>query len=454
MDKKEALKQIKAGDFYLGSADDKFKSDKEVVLAAVKKSGSDLEYADKKLRADKKIVLAAVKQDGMLLQYADKKLKADKKIVLAAVKQNGHALGYTDKKLQADKKVVLTAVKKEGYGFEYADKKLKADKKIVLATVKQYGQSLGDVDVKLKADKKIVLAAVKQNGEALQHANEKFRADKEVILTAVKSYGDALRFANKKLKADKKIVLTAVKQSDSALQFANEKLKEDKEVVRAALKDEELVDKYFQEKLAKTRGKEEVLNQINKCLQTSGDLNEGRAGYASVIEHERETGTFAIFGDDEDEEEVTEIEGYIISENKTGGEVIWNLPDSTDNFLATLEQIEWVTADDEDVKDTITYDDINFSDSRGIGSTAYDTNNKEITEYDEFQGGGDTEVIYLNSTYKPTEITVNFKSKESVIFDNVNSENENYTAKITGETIGVLKNYSDVLMVVRTLLGK
>ena len=254
--------------------------------------------------------------------------------------------------------------------------------------------------------------------------------------------------------ADKKIVLTAVKQSDSALQFANEKLKEDKEVVRAALKDEELVDKYFQEKLAKTRGKEEVLNQINKCLQTSGDLNEGRAGYASVIEHERETGTFAIFGDDEDEEEVTEIEGYIISENKTGGEVIWNLPDSTDNFLATLEQIEWVTADDEDVKDTITYDDINFSDSRGIGSTAYDTNNKEITEYDEFQGGGDTEVIYLNSTYKPTEITVNFKSKESVIFDNVNSENENYTAKITGETIGVLKNYSDVLMVVRTLLGK
>ena len=111
-------------------------------------------------------------------------------------------------------------------------------------------------------------------------------------------------------------------------------------------------------------------------------------------------------------------------------------------------------ADDEDVKDTITYDDINFSDSRGIGSTAYDTNNKEITEYDEFQGGGDTEVIYLNSTYKPTEITVNFKSKESVIFDNVNSENENYTVKITGETIGVLKNYSDVLMVVRTLLGK
>jgi ribosomal protein L24E len=382
------------------------------------------------------------------------KLKADKKIVLAAVKQNGEALQHANEKFRADKEVILTAVKQAGQALQFANKKLKADKKIVLTAVKQNGRALLDVNKKFRADKKIVLIAVKQDGQALQFANKKLKADKKIVLTAVKQNGRALQFANKKLKADKKIVLTAVKQSDSALQFANEKLKEDKEVVRAALKDEELVDKYFQEKLAKTRGKEEVLNQINKCLQTSGDLNEGRAGYASVIEHERETGTFAIFGDDEDEEEVTEIEGYIISENKTGGEVIWNLPDSTDNFLATLEQIEWVTADDEDVKDTITYDDINFSDSRGIGSTAYDTNNKEITEYDEFQGGGDTEVIYLNSTYKPTEITVNFKSKESVIFDNVNSENENYTAKITGETIGVLKNYSDVLMVVRTLLGK
>ncbi len=200
--------------------------------------------------------------------------------------------------------------------------------------------------------------------------------------------------------------------------------------------------------------KKEVLKQINKFLKTSGDLNEGRAGYASVIENERETGTFVISGDDEDGEEGTEIEGHTIWENKTGGDVIWNLPDSTDNFLAALEQIEWVTADDEDVKDTITYDDMNFSDSRGIGSTAYDTNNKEITKYDEFQGGGDTEVIYLNSTYKPSDINVNFKSKKNVTFDRIDSENENYTVKITGETIGVLEDYSDVLMVVRTLLGK
>ena len=37
MDKKEVLKQIKAGDLYLGNADKKLKADKEIVLVAVKK---------------------------------------------------------------------------------------------------------------------------------------------------------------------------------------------------------------------------------------------------------------------------------------------------------------------------------------------------------------------------------------------------------------------------------
>ena len=39
MDKKEALKQIKAGDFFLGNADEKLKTDKKFILAVVKHSG-------------------------------------------------------------------------------------------------------------------------------------------------------------------------------------------------------------------------------------------------------------------------------------------------------------------------------------------------------------------------------------------------------------------------------
>ena len=109
MDKKEALKQIKAGDISLGDVDKKLQADKEIVLIAVKSYGSDLKYADKILQADKEIVLAAVKQDGYALEYADKKLQADKKVVLAAVKQDVSALAYINTKLLADKEVVKVA---------------------------------------------------------------------------------------------------------------------------------------------------------------------------------------------------------------------------------------------------------------------------------------------------------------------------------------------------------
>ena len=102
MDKKEALKLIKAGIFSLANADKKLKADKEVVLASVKQDGFALQDADKKLKKDKKIVLAAVKQDGRSLKYADKKLKADKDVVLAAVKKSGDALEYADDSLKND----------------------------------------------------------------------------------------------------------------------------------------------------------------------------------------------------------------------------------------------------------------------------------------------------------------------------------------------------------------
>ena len=64
MDKKEALKQIKAGNFFLADADDKLKADKEVVLAAVKQDGSNLQYAWHIVAADKEVVLEAVKTCG------------------------------------------------------------------------------------------------------------------------------------------------------------------------------------------------------------------------------------------------------------------------------------------------------------------------------------------------------------------------------------------------------
>jgi hypothetical protein len=99
MNKKEVLKEIKKGTFFLKDADDKLKADEEVVLESVKLNGLFLKFADEKLKGNKNIVLTAVKQNGMSIYFASNKLKADKEIA-EAVKNNGEALEYVDSKLK------------------------------------------------------------------------------------------------------------------------------------------------------------------------------------------------------------------------------------------------------------------------------------------------------------------------------------------------------------------
>ena len=109
MDKKEALKKIKAGNLSLEEVDDKLKADKEVVLAAVKENAHALQFSDKKLKGDKEVVLTAVKQSGDALQYASTSLKKDKEVVKVAIKQSGTALQYADSSLKKDKDIFKTS---------------------------------------------------------------------------------------------------------------------------------------------------------------------------------------------------------------------------------------------------------------------------------------------------------------------------------------------------------
>ena len=172
MDKKEALKKIKAGDISLGDV-------------------------DKKLQADKAVVLAAVQQNGLALEYADKKLHADKEVMLAAVKQNGRALEYADKKLQADKEIVLTAVK-DIYVLEYADKKLQADKEVVLAAIRQDKDALNYVTKSCINDLKLNKIKIRVEGQGEQYYFQEisqetynFYKDEGVLLcNAVSGNGD------------------------------------------------------------------------------------------------------------------------------------------------------------------------------------------------------------------------------------------------------------------------
>ena len=100
MNKKDVLKEIKKGTFFLKDADDKLKADEEVVLESVKLNGLYLKFAGEKLKGNKKIVLAAVKQNGMSIYFASTKLKADKEIAQEAVKNNSEAIEYVDSKLK------------------------------------------------------------------------------------------------------------------------------------------------------------------------------------------------------------------------------------------------------------------------------------------------------------------------------------------------------------------
>ena len=100
MNKKDVLKEIKKGTFFLKDADDNLKADEEVVLESVKLNGLYLKFADDKLKGNKNIVLAAVKQNGMSIYFASSKLKADKEIAQDAVKNNSEAIEYIDSKLK------------------------------------------------------------------------------------------------------------------------------------------------------------------------------------------------------------------------------------------------------------------------------------------------------------------------------------------------------------------
>ena len=100
MNKKDVLREIKKGTFFLKDADETLKADEEVVLESVKLNGLYLKFADEKLKGNKNIVLAAVKQNGMSIYFASTKLKADKEIAQEAVKNNSEALEYVDSKLK------------------------------------------------------------------------------------------------------------------------------------------------------------------------------------------------------------------------------------------------------------------------------------------------------------------------------------------------------------------
>jgi hypothetical protein len=287
------------------------------------------------------------------------------------------------------------------------------------------------------------------NSNAPASALEKLAADKgEYVRSVAAGNPNAPASALEKLAADKgEYVRSVAAGNPNAPASLLEKLAADKdESVRKVATENPNFPNLILEKMAEAQDDafKITVEQINNWANTSGKLAQGTANYLSVIEQEREMGTFTGVG-----ENPSKIDGYIDWVNKTGRDIAWDFPDSLNDFLAALEQIKWIESEDES---NISYDEMEFSSSRGINSTQFNVNGKEITKYDEFEGGGDTEVIYLESEYEPTAITITYENGQKVVFDRTGTDN--WTVKIALEPSKNVPDYRAVLMLVRTLLGK
>lgn len=159
-----------------------------------------------------------------------------------------------------------------------------------------------------------------------------------------------------------------------------------------------------------------------------------------IWEHEKEEGLFLLNEDDDYDDDG--IEGYRIFENKSGIILIWELPKSIENVIDTLENTNWT-------KDTLSCDDIeDYESSEGFDCTYYINAKEEITEFAEFDGEGDTEVINYGAGNfgEPYEIQLFFEDGKclTILEDKLSLDN--------GKDIKI-DSFEEALQVLKEILG-
>ena len=440
-------------------------------LAKVKEEGYALEDAPKNLKSDPKIVLAAVKQAGYALEYASKDMKSNPKIVLAAVKQDGDALEFASHPSTSDPKIVLAAVNQNGMMLEYASKDLQGDPKIALAAVEQDGDALRYASEGLRSDSKFMLAAVKAAPEYnLMHYAESMWSDPEVVLAVVKQDGSDLQYASKGLRNDPKIVLAALEESydGSELQFAGKKLRSDPKIVDVALsKSRDAInyadDSYFANPIIvveDVRSNETNLdfNSVGFKIGIEEDLGlpvKCSASYGPVCSSDKEDGVFVGIG-----KESVDVKGYIIWTETTWGDLIWELPKSTEDCIDAIEQKDWIWFDEENHPNigwnwsSIAFDECTFgeggSDGKSSETVAYE--DIDVSEYEDFQCD-DFNIIERSGSSYPDTITIEYDGGFKI--ELTSNRDVKWTGKFNMDSttvlIGILK-YENVLKVVRHCL--
>ena len=113
--------------------------------------------------------------------------------------------------------------------------------------------------------------------------------------------------------------------------------------------------------------------------------------------------------------------------------------------IETLEKDEWSDGE-------IEYDDNEWSgSSEGKSSVAFDENDNSIEDSDNFEGGGDTEVVDFGSIYGPSCLTITYENDQEVVFES--SGDGSWTVKIADGQPESIPDYEAVLVLVRTLLN-
>ena len=301
-----------------------------------------------------------------------------------------------------DKKEALKKIKEGDFNLEDADKEIRADKEIVMAAVREWGPDLEFADDSLKADKDVVLAAIKDDGQVLEYADASLKSNKDVVLVAIKNSGSALEYTDESFKSDKKIVLLAVQHDGNALEYASQSLKGDKDIVDAAVAQNEMAIQFASDSLLTSKAN--LLESVKQCINKSGEPVACKTQYGTWIK-EKEIGVLTS--------ESKKIDGYVLWQNKSNIIFSWNLPDSSKAVIDSLN-IDWESHEE------IKFDGMEVSeDSEGKGSEAYDKDDNEIVDFQDFEGDGDTEIIFYGPSTGLWGIYISLKDNQAIIFENM-----------------------------------
>jgi hypothetical protein len=215
------------------------KNKKEYLLLKIKEDPYFFKFANQKLKSDKEVVLLYLDSCKKKYQYSFAFRKVsftllnDKEVALKAVQTYGFNLDYLPYKFKDDKSIVMEAILNDSRALEYASERLKNDRETVLLctiindTSYFYHSNLKYASVALRSDKQVVMEHVKFDGNALEFASENLQDDMEVVLTAVKnSYGKALQFASEKLRDDWEVVMIACELDKKVIEYASARLKD------------------------------------------------------------------------------------------------------------------------------------------------------------------------------------------------------------------------------------